>query len=1455
MNPLAPFHPSLKRWFEDRFGAPTDVQASAWPHIEAGRHVLATAPTGSGKTLTAFFWSLDRFVRGEWQPGQTRVLYVSPLKALNNDIQRNLEQPLAELQAGYGFPALRAGVRSGDTPANERQRMLRNPPDILLTTPESLMLLLTTARGRLMLSAVETVILDEIHALVDNRRGAALMLSVERLSRIAGEFQRIALSATVRPLATVARFIGGHDATGEPRAVEIVDGDRKGQAPGAKKVSLEVQFPRFDTEQSEPGTSVWERLADDFRELIESRQGTLLFTNSRQLAERIARLVNPSDAAPLAYAHHGSLARDIRLEVEQRLKAGELKAIVATSSLEMGIDIGHLDQVVLVQTPPSIDSALQRIGRAGHAVGEESHGVLMATHAQDLLAAAALAEAVAERDIEPRKPLENPLDVLCQAIISICADEAWPTDEIFGLIRKAMPFRHLPREQFDMVLEFLAGRYAGARVREVQPRIDYDRIRDEVRSRRGALLAYYRGGGVIPDRGYYQIRQAGESESAGSLVGELDEEFVWEARTGQVFTLGAQNWQILEITHSAVLVRPAPSPVTAPPFWRNEAQNRSVHFSRRIADLLQTAEETLAAGRAGATKAMLQRRGCLSADAAEALCAWLERQRQHTGTALPHSRHLLIEWVQAGPGGHVGPDSPRQLILHTFWGGRLNRPFAIALAAAWKRAFGTAPEIHAENDAIAIQWRDPVAPEQLLELVTADNLDSLLRSALEGSAFFGARFRECAGRSLLLTKQRFNQRLPLWMSRLQAKKLMTAIKGFRDFPVLLETWRTCLVDEFDLPALKARLEDLRSGAIAWSLAVTKIPSPFASQLAFNQISRYMYADDKPEQSDASTLADDLIEQAVADASLRPRIEPAVIELFEAKRQRRSPGYAPAGPDEWREWARERVLIPAGEWPQEAGDAQVMYFSLRAASQGSEMQGGSTQTGWVAHPESASGLIASGLCANLILAEAPPEVPDQRGLADFLREVLSFYGPRTEAQIKALLPPLGDRATALDDLLNDSDAFVSGPLVAGTEATHYCDRTNLEILLRMQRAGRRPRMAARPAQALPGFLAAWTRFGETWTDAGASAVLDALAGYPAPVECWLQDFMASRLANFAGHKLDALAVSAPLAWVGCGKERITVCHEMDLDEHAPTMEATDETAALARLFVDPEAGYGYHRIRDRARSARLAAAVDADFNDLWWQAVWSGRLTAADFQALRLGLQSGYRLAQERLPRRQRVRRVAAGWPGHWRLLPEKRLPESPMARLEADKALARRLLARYGVLCREIVNRESRWQPLFRALRVMELAGEVLVGRFFEGLSGPQFLLPRALPCLLGERSAPTAPQTFWMSALDPAAPCGLGLEWPELPARRAGNYLSFAQGELALVVENRGDRLRFLLPPEGPNADAVIAPIRHLCAVKGRVQVSEINGEPARRSPWIEVLDRCLVRTSDHRALYYQIA
>ena len=1230
----------------------------------------------------------------------------------------------------------------------------------------------------------------------------------------------------MRPLSAIAEYIAGVTPDGEPRHVEVVS------AQSEKHISFRVRFPEEAKQAADNGKKIWDPLSDQFREVIDANRSTLFFTNSRRLAEKITLKINEDQLAPLAYAHHGSLSRDIRTEVEHRLKSGELRAIVATNSLEMGIDIGALDEVVMVQSPPSIAATLQRIGRAGHQVGATSVGTVYPTHAADFLEAAVLAKAVAERDIEPLTPLENPLDVLVQVIVSCAASEAWSLDALYALITKSGAFRTLPRKQFDLVIEMLVGRYAGSRVRELKPRVTVDRVKQTVQASKGALFALYNSGGNIPDRGYYKLKHA----DTGTVIGELDEEFVWEATVGDVFTLGTQNWRVNRITHNDVLVRTAKPTGSAPPFWRSETFNRSEYFSTRMAEFLTEAEEAFEAGDVDGFKQRLLDQAGFEESAATELVDFLTRQREVSEAPLPHRHHLLMELVEGGPDGYRGPDAPQQYVMHTLWGGQLNQPYALALSAALQREGWHKPEVHADNNAIVIQCKANPDAHDILRLVSAENLDELLREALEGSGFFGARFREAAGRSLLLTKQRFNQRLPLWMSRLQAKKLFTATKQYTDFPVLLETWRTCLKDEFDLPALRERLAALVSGELAWTFVHTRAPSPFASAVRFAQVSRYMYADDTPDEASPSALQTDLIQQAVNDASLRPPLTLSVIEAFVAKRQRTAPGYAPATADELVEWLKERVLIPLSEWQQLLRTAELEDFEHEHIGR---LQ--ASEAVWLTHRDYAAAWLEAGLGTDL---KAP--LPESPADADTLAvEALSFYGPLRPDEV-VRLSPLSHALARLHE------TWIRDVAVEGSDQPHLVDPENLDTLLRFQRAAARSAFEARPAADLPHFWATWQRLAEPWQDSAAQAahledLLEQLAGYPAHVASWLRDFLQARLPGIADHHVDEAFARRELAWLGMGEQRITIAYPEDAALLGqPTAEAED-TPDLSPAFRDPAARYTYHQLAD-------AMDTDQPFEALWWPAVWAGQLTADSLSPLRDGLQRRFQLEGNNPRQRSRVSRVrhrVAGWSGNWSLLTT---PEDAdvLQQLEDSKERVRILLDRYGFVCRELVVREGRrWRDVFHALRIMELGGEVSAGYYFEGLSGPQFIAASALQAL--ELNRP-GPKEWWVAANDPASPCGLGLDWPALPHRRPGNFLCFAGSELVLVAENAGARLRFLLQPHDERLTACHSLLHHLVSTHRRIVVAEINGDSARKSPYLGVIERTLRVVPDHKGVTIEL-
>ncbi len=1396
---LNAFHPQLRDWFQDSFPSPTEVQSTSWPRIRGREHLLITAPTGSGKTLTAFFSAIDAFIKGELPLGRTSVLYVSPLKALNNDIQRNLQRPLTELHrrfetAGMEWPDVRTAVRSGDTPQNERQRMLRNRPEILITTPESLALLLTSVRASQMLATVQTVILDEIHAVLDSRRGAHLMVSLERLVEVAGEFQRIALSATINPLEDVARYVGGIGVDGQPREVGIV------QTSIEKQIDLRVRFPSPVRDLAEAGESVWPAMIEELNQHLQTNESTLIFSDSRRQCERTTYLLNEHAEETVAYAHHGSLSREIRSEVESRLKNGELKGIVATNSLELGIDIGELDEVLLLKAPDSVAAALQRIGRAGHNVGDISRATFYPMFARDFLDVAVIAEAVEASDIEPVAILEEPLDLLAQTLVSMVATQDWHVDDIFDVVTRAAPYRNLSRRLFDLVVEMLTGKYERTRIRDLRPRIAFDEDTEALSIRKGALMALYANGGTIPDRGYYKMKHA----DTNTLIGELDEEFVWESSEGEQFAFGTQQWVVANITHNDVYVRPSSSDEALPPFYKSEFINRSFYFSQQVAEFLEQANRALERNQENLLTSDLRNRG-FDSNAAEEVVRYLSEQRAATGCDLPHAKHLVAEVVESGPGGYSSAGHARQLILHTGWGGKVNRPIALCLEAAWEEQFATVPDIVVDNQVIAIQMKQDISVPEIINMLSPDDLLPKIRRSLEKSGFFGARFRECAGRALLLSKQRFDRRMPLWLTRMQAKDLLNSVAGYDDFPILLETWRSCFRDEFDIDATRQVLTALESGETAISECKTDVPSPFAATLAYDQLNRYVYADDQPVGGGrTSSLSDELIAHALRDAALRPAISQAVIERFEAKLQRREPGYAPTSETELIEWLKERVWIREHEWFEDTPVPE----GVEEIAVGDSI--------WYAH--------ASGI--RLAESEAITAIAN----------AMQFYGPHTLEEWQQLMPLSADEiAKAIEDLIS-TESLVADVGVEGCAVLCICDARNLSTLLRFQRIHSRPTVNSQPVRQLPNFLATWHQFGRERTESTMLDVLESLQGFVAPVQLWLDGLWRPRVgANDVG-QLSSICERFGVNWRGRGKQRIALGIETDFD--TGTRNDSDDSL-IENAFRDPFGSYTYLQLQ---QASRLNIE---DFNEKFWTAVWDGVITSDAITALAHASETSYSVQGAMVAQIQRSRvrlrsRMRSERPlGMWRrvVLPAKN--DDEIERLEDAKECVRTLIGRYGVLCRELCNREGgqyRWSQVFRAMRMMELSGELVSGLFFEELSGPQFMQPNALDTFLSHVDNPSS---YWVNSYDPVSPCGLGLKWKVLPTRNVGNMLAFSEGELVATSRSYGKQMDFLVPVDDERLDEVCRTMHLAITNRARMTITTINDGRALDSPYLQVLGR----------------
>jgi ATP-dependent Lhr-like helicase len=1491
MNPgqsvLSQFHPLVKRWFEERVGQPTDVQQQAWPKIAAREHLLITAPTGTGKTLAAFLWTLHQWIIGQWPTGHTKVLYVSPLRALNYDIQRNLLGPLNELrkifkEAREDFLDIRVLTRSGDTPQSDRRQMLRHPPEILITTPESLNLLLSSKGGRSILTNISTVILDEIHAVYSTKRGVYLMTAVDRLVPLSGEFQRLALSATIQPLEKVAEFVAGFRLIIRPDGPHYVPRPISTIASNSKKkYDLRVCSPR-DTVEQEGSNAVWGPLVKELKKIIGKNRSTLIFVNSRRLCEMLTLMINEGEEEPLAYAHHGSLSLEIRSEVERRLKAGALRSIVATHSLELGIDVGALDEVVVIQSPFSISSAVQRIGRAGHQVNQVSRGTLFSTHPKDLLEAAILAPTIMNHDIEFSKTVLNPLDVLAQVIVSMVGIETWNIDDLFADLKTTYSYHNLTREQFDLVLNMLAGRYADSKIRELKPLISIDRLDNTVMGRRGALQTLYLSGGVIPDRGYFHLRH----QETNARIGELDEEFVWEASVGDTFTLGAQNWQIHRITHNDVFVIPGNPKAAAAPFWKAEENDRDFHFSKYIGKFLEETDGRLDDPDFAES---LPKKNCMEPEAAAKLIDFLKKQREATGCPLPHRHHLVVEFVSAGPGG-----TP-QAVIHTMWGGRINRPLAMAMDSAWQSRFGHRLELYVSNDCIVFQLPHEIDGGELLSLVESTRIESLLKARLEGSGFFGARFRECAGRALLLPKGKFNQRMPLWLSRLRSQKLFEAVLNYEDFPILLETWRTCMLDEFDLENLKRVLTELESGSIAWTEVHTALPSPFAQSDWWRQVNQYMYMDDQPRSGKTSKLRGSLLREVVFTTGLRPTVSRRLVGQFELKRKRLSHGYPPQTSRELVDWVMERVSIPKGEWEdllramqRDHGTDPNSFFDLQykliqiCPSEAREpvVVAREMLQRIINHLYGLGRLVHFKSLTDVPLPEEEFWTHEGEGEESddlpnsLIAQWLQFYGPVTLEFIRASLGIESERLQLIIEDLVDSQKLIQGQLVTDGEPNEVCDSENFEMLLRQVRIEAAPAFEPLGIEWLPLFLADYQ--GITKPQEGIDDLyrcMEQLLCYPADAGAWESEIFPARLYPYDPSWLDTLMQEGELLWIGDEGHRVTFCFESELDllqEESGEVDLDYDDQSISRpkeaftidLFPDLAGRYDFSTL------LRLSKSESAELSRRLWDEVWKGRITNDTFITLRRALINRFRMPERVLERSKgphrrvsRLRRLSLAerkegqfYPGKWHKIPRPELEDDPLETEERRKDRVRLLLDRYGILFRELLQRESpalHWSNIFRALRIMELSGEVIAGIFFHGIPGPQFISHRAFRLL--QRKVPED-AIFWINAIDPGSLCGIQLDSIRgiLPARIATTHLVYKGNKLIVVSKRNGEDLIFNIAAEDSSFPGYLDFLRHLLTRKfqpmKRVLIETINGEKATQSPYLPAL-----RTSFDVAVDYK--
>ncbi|MDT0305597.1 ATP-dependent helicase [Streptomyces sp. DSM 44917] len=1485
---LAAFSPATRAWFSRAFHAPTPAQEGAWKAIAEESDALVVAPTGSGKTLAAFLASLDALASTP-PPAEPhlrcRVLYVSPLKALAVDVERNLRSPLTGIRQeavrlGLPEPEIRVGIRTGDTPAADRRTQARRPPDILITTPESLFLMLTSA-AREALAGVRTVILDEVHAVAGTKRGAHLALSLERLDALLPRpARRIGLSATVRPVDEVARFLSPQ------RKARIV------QPPSGKKFELSVVVPVED--MGELGgspvadgagggdvPSIWPSVEERIVDLVQAHRSTIVFANSRRLAERLCNRINeiaheratgqplPEEHAPaalmggsgaargaspvLARAHHGSVSKEQRALIEEDLKAGRLPAVVATSSLELGIDMGAVDLVVQVESPPSVASGLQRVGRAGHQVGAVSSGVVFPKYRGDLVQSAVVTERMREGAIESLRVPANPLDVLAQQLVAMTALDTWDVDELLTVVRRAAPFAALPESAFHAVLDMLAGRYPSDAFAELRPRVVWDRVAHTVTGRPGAQRLAVTSGGTIPDRGLFGVFLAGaDPRRGGGRVGELDEEMVYESRVGDVFTLGTTSWRIEDITRDRVLVTPAPGVPGRLPFWKGDQLGRPLELGRALGAFLRE----VGGLEPGPARERLAAAG-LDSWAVDNVLAYLGEQREACGH-VPDDRTIVVERFRDELGDW-------RVVVHSPFGAQVHAPWALALGARLTERFGMdAQVLHADDGIVlrlpdadlfgAADGEDPLgagpAPGALPDAAYDDGLapvgaedvlfdkgevEQLVTDQVGGSALFASRFRECAARALLLPRRTPGRRTPLWQQRQRAHQLLSVTAEFGSFPIVLEAVRECLQDVFDVPGLTELMADIEARQVRLVEVTTREPSPFARSLLFGYVAQYLYEGDSPlaeRRAAALSLDSRLLAELLGRAELRELLDPGVLVelerelawLTEERRLRDAEGVADLlrvlGP------VTDEELTARGALPAWAEELVAARRALRVRIAGAEH--------WAAIEDAGRLRDALGAALPVGVPEAFTEpVPDPLG--DLLARYARTHGPFTSAQAAARF---GLGTAVADGVLHRLAAdgrLVQGEFRPGGAGHEWCDPAVLRRLRRRSLAALRHEVEPVPPAALAAFLPAWQHVGALAGRGGLrgidglARVVEQLQGAPVPASALERLVLPGRVAGYVPSLLDELTASGEVVWAGAGalpgKDGWIALYPADAAPLLLPPPQPLELSPLHRTVLEAlSGGYGlfFRQIAEQVAAAGQEAG-EAELAEAVWDLAWSGRLTNDTLGPLRALLGSGRTAGstahrgRRPTPRGRfgalpglRAGARAPGGPGRagpptvagrWSLLPARE--EEPTLRAHA---LARTLLDRHGVVTRGAVAAEGvpgGFSAAYRVLSAFEESGQARRGYVVEGLGAAQFAMDGAVDRLRAAGTAaergetPAGPRAVVLAAADPASAYGAALPWPEppqgaghKPGRKAGALVVLVDGALTLYLERGGRTL-----------------------------------------------------------------
>ncbi|HEX2272888.1 MAG TPA: DEAD/DEAH box helicase [Acidimicrobiales bacterium] len=1443
---LERFSPVTRAWFEATFDGPTPAQEQGWAAISEGEHTLVLAPTGSGKTLAAFLWCLDRLLTTgpPQEPGRCKVVYISPLKALTYDVERNLRAPLAGLaleagRLGLPAPAISVATRTGDTPQAERRDLVRHPPDILITTPESLYLMLTSS-ARTVLAGVEHVIVDEIHSVAGTKRGAHLALSLERLERLTDRPpQRIGLSATQRPLDEIARFLGGRHrdpATGEwrPRPVTVVD------AGVRKPLEIEVVVPVEDMSelgkpiddgqvmsgpaagQPEARHSIWPAIHPVLLDLIEAHRSTLIFVNSRRLAERLAARLNDLAGRELVRAHHGSVAREQRLEIEDALKAGSLPALVATSSLELGIDMGAIDLVVQVESPTSVASGLQRIGRAGHKVGEPSRGRIFPKFRGDLVEAAVVVMRMKAALIEETRVPRNPLDVLAQQIVAMCAVEDVTVDDVAEVAAGAYPFADCTPALLEGVLDMLAGRYPSADFAELRPRLTWDRVEGTLRARAGARMLAVTSGGTIPDRGLYGVFTPGADGKGGVRVGELDEEMVYESRVGETFVLGASTWRIEEITRDRVIVTPAPGEPGKMPFWHGDGLGRPAELGRAVGAFQREVD--------GWSDERLAEECSLDPLAVQNLRAYLAEERSVTG-ALPTDRQVVVERFRDELGDW------RICVLSPL-GGRVHAPWALAIEAKVRSRLGLEVQTMWSDEGVVVRLpeADESPPVESI-LLEPEEVEDLVVAELANSALFAARFRENAARALLLPRRRPGSRTPLWQQRQRAADLLAVASRHGSFPVLLETYRECLRDVFDLPALVELMTAVRARTVRVVSVDTARPSPFASSLAFAYVANFLYEGDAPlaeRRAQALTLDREMLAELLGAEELRELIHPEALDALEADLQCL---------DE-RRWARD--ADEASDLLRRLGDLTREELRARSTADFADALVSARRAVEVRVAGEPRLVLAedAGRYRDALGVVPPPGVPDaflepvHDALASLLGRWARTHGPFTTDEPAARF---GLPAGAIEGLLArraDAGLLLRGEFrpsasVAergGRTSREWCDPDVLRSLRQRSLSALRKEVEPVDSGVLARFLPAWQGVGSEATGIERlHEVVAQLQGVAVPASVLERDVLSARVSDYSPRLLDELAAAGEVVWVGAGP--------LGTDDGKVVLFLRERAAALRPPLPVSGADRPSEEPHERLRQAlarrgacffrELAAAVGSDDKvalEALWDLVWAGEVTNDSFSPLR-ALAGGGRPGRPKSSRRRGRPNLGSltvlGPPraqGRWSLV-DADLSADAVSPTERAHALAAVLLDRHGVLTREAVRGEGHaggFAAVYPVLRAMEESGRVRRGYFVAGMGGAQFALPGAVDRLRARRDAggDEAKGALVLAATDPAHAYGLTLPWPVPGLRRvAGAYVVLVDGEGALYVERGGRGLVALRPFDGRWEDRAVAALDSLVA------------------------------------------